>query len=228
MISIAIPTYEMNGVGHFFIEQSLTFIAKQTYKNFEIIISDHSLDKKIDEICVKFDNLNIKLIKNELNRGSSSSNLNNAIKYCNGEIIKFLMQDEYLYNENTLLDIKNVFDNKNINWVVTGCLYGNSIDNVKGKMIPHYSNDIINTINTIGSPSVVSIRKTEDLEFFNPDLIWVMDCEYYKRLFDKWGQPFIIPEYKIFVTQHENQLTNIISSEKKNIEELYLKNKYKN
>ena len=39
MVSIAIPTYEMNGVGHFFIEQSLTFIAKQTYKNFEIIIS---------------------------------------------------------------------------------------------------------------------------------------------------------------------------------------------
>lgn len=228
MISIAIPTYEMNGLGDSFIEQSLEFISKQTYTNFEIIISDHSLDNKIANVCTKFSNLNIKLIKNNINRGSSSANLNNAMKHCSGSVIKILMQDEFLYDANTLLDIKKVFEDENINWVITGCLYGNNINEIKGNMIPYYSNQIVNTVNTIGSPSVLSIRKTNDLELFNEDLIWVMDCEYYKRLFDKYGEPFIIPEHKIFVNQHENQVTNIINRERKISEENYLMNKYKN
>ena len=35
MISITIPTYEMNGVGHEFLENSLEFICNQTFKQFE-------------------------------------------------------------------------------------------------------------------------------------------------------------------------------------------------
>jgi hypothetical protein len=55
-----------------------------------------------------------------------------------------------------------------------------------------------------------------------------MDCDYYKRLFDKWGEPFVIPDFKIFVNQHENQVTNIISNQRKIDEQYYLKNKYAN
>jgi hypothetical protein len=53
-----------------------------------------------------------------------------------------------------------------------------------------------------------------------------MDCEYYKRLFDKWGQPKIINDYKIFINHHQNQLTNIIKDEIKQKEHLFLKKKY--
>jgi glycosyltransferase involved in cell wall biosynthesis len=226
MISIAIPAYEMHGVGDAFIEKSLSFISSQTYKDFEVVISDHSLDEKIEKVCEKFDGLNIKLIKNDKDRGSSSANLNNAISHCKGDIIKFLMQDEYLYDENTLLGIKKSFDDPNVKWVVTGCLYGDNIHAIRGSMVPHYSNRIIDSVNTIGSPSVVSVRNCEDLELFNVDLIWVMDCEYYKRLFDKWGEPFVIPDHKIFINQHKDQLTNLIPSGRKNSEQMYLKNRY--
>jgi glycosyltransferase involved in cell wall biosynthesis len=98
MISIAIPTYEMNGVGNIFLKKSLELISLQTFKDFEIVISDHSIDDSIKNVCCEFeDSLKIVYLRNEINRGSSSSNMNNAILNCRGEIIKFLFQDEYLY-----------------------------------------------------------------------------------------------------------------------------------
>jgi hypothetical protein len=226
MLSITIPTYEMNGFGHEFLKKSLEFMCEQTFKEFEIVISDHSKSDIIKDVCSKFKLLDIKYIKNNKNLGSSSANLNNAILNSKYNIIKFLMQDEYLYEKNTLLDIKKAFDDKKINWVATGCLYGDNVDNLKGKMIPFYNDRIIEGNNTIGSPSVISIRKTNDLELFNPDLIWLMDCDYYKRLFDKWGEPTIIKDYKIFINQHPNQVTNIISNEIKQKEYWLLKEKY--
>jgi glycosyltransferase involved in cell wall biosynthesis len=226
MISITIPAYEMNGVGKLFFENSLLYISKQTFKNFEVVVSDHSESDEILDICLKFSELDINYIKNKNNKGSSSANLNNAILNSKYNIIKFLMQDEYLYDENTLLDIKKAFDDEKINWVVTGCLYGSDPKNQIGKMLPVYNDNMVIGNNTIGSPSVVSIRKTNELEFFNEDLIWLMDCEYYRRLYDKWGDPMVIPDYKIFVNQHENQVTNIISSNLKQMETESIKNKY--
>jgi glycosyltransferase involved in cell wall biosynthesis len=227
MISITIPTYEMNGIGKLFFENSLTYIAKQTFKDFEVVVSDHSESNEILGICLKFNELDINYVKNKNNKGSSSANLNNAIKHSKYNIIKFLMQDEYLYDENTLFDIKKAFDDENINWVVTGCLYGNNPENQIGKMLPVYNDNIIEGNNTIGSPSVVSVRKTNDLELFNQDLIWLMDCDYYKRLYDKWGEPTIISDYKIFVNQHENQVTNILDNNIKQMETQFVINKYK-
>lgn len=222
MISITIPTYEMNGVGSFYINESLQYLEKQTFKIFEVVISDHSYNDDIKNICSKFNKLNIKYIKNEKNRGSSSANLNNAIINSKYNIIKFLMQDEYIINENALLDINNCFDDENVNWVATGFFNGD----IKNKMIPFYNDRIIYGNNTIGSPSIVSIRKTKDLCFFNPDLIWLMDCDYYKRLFDKWGNPTIIKDAKIFINHHPNQVTNIIDNNRKEKEHRLLEIMY--
>lgn len=223
MISITIPTYEMNGTGCSFLEQSFRFLEKQTFKEFQIVISDHSYNNDIMNLCLKFKNLNIKYIKNEKNRGNSSANLNNAIYNSDFDIIKILMQDEYIFKEDTLSQINESFFCKNTNWVATGFFNGN----INSKMIPYYDDHkVIHGHNPIGSPSIISIRKTKDLEIFNEDLIWLMDCEYYKRLFDKWGHPKIINDYKIFINHHQNQLTNIIKDEIKQKEHFLLKKKY--
>jgi hypothetical protein len=55
-----------------------------------------------------------------------------------------------------------------------------------------------------------------------------MDCDYYKRLHDKWGDPTIISEHKIFINQHEDQLTNKITSEVKIQEAEFLRKQYDN
>ena len=108
LISVVIPVYEMCGDGVFFLEKSFNTLINQTYKNIEVVISDHSVGTDIEELCVKYsNNLNIKYLKNIHNRGGSSSNLNNGLKNCDGTIIKILMQDEFLYDEQGLEKINN-------------------------------------------------------------------------------------------------------------------------
>ena len=227
LVSIAIPVYEMNSMGRHFLEISLKNIANQTYKDIQVVISDHSNNSEIEELCNLYsEELNILYLKNIEKRGSSSANLNNAIKSCKGQIIKILMQDEFLHDNSSIEKIKNIFiGNKEAKWLVSGCIYGPNEFDIKGSMFPFYSNDIVNGINTIGSPSMLTI-KNEDLEFFDDNLLWVMDCEYYKRMFDKFGDPIIVNEHHIFVAQHKDQVTSILSEEIKKKEVNYLNKKY--
>ena len=46
-ISICIPTYEFKGDGVKYLSELLDSLRKQTFKNFDIVVSDHSLDDKI-------------------------------------------------------------------------------------------------------------------------------------------------------------------------------------
>ena len=218
LISIVIPTYEMKGDGLFFLKLNLNGILCQTHKNIEVIISDHSIDNNIEQLCVEFsDKLNIKYFRNLLDRGSSSANMNNGINNSNGSIIKLLMQDDYLHTPNALENTLKAFNKNNINWAVAGCAYGGKDGLVRGNMFPRYTENILSGNNRIGSPSVLTIKNEEPI-LFNNDLIWLMDCDYYNRYYDKFGQTYIINEHHVFVSQHEYQLTILLSEERKNKE----------
>jgi glycosyltransferase involved in cell wall biosynthesis len=53
-VSICIPTYEMKGFGANYLDHSLSVLEKQTYQNFEVIISDHSTTPLIENVCKKY------------------------------------------------------------------------------------------------------------------------------------------------------------------------------
>ena len=52
-ISICIPTYEMGGYGVEYLNHSLNILSKQTYQDFEIVISDQSENNDIKDLCKK-------------------------------------------------------------------------------------------------------------------------------------------------------------------------------
>ena len=216
----------MKGDGLFFLELNLTRILHQTHKNVEVIVSDHSINDEIEKLCEKFSSkLNIKYLRNEVDRGSSSANMNNGIIHSTGSIIKILMQDDYLHMTNALENIIRAFSENNIDWLVSGCVYGGKDGLSRGNMFPLYTENILSGNNRIGSPSVLTIKNEEPI-LFNKDLIWLMDCDYYKRCYDKFGQPFILNEHQVFISQHEHQLTSLLSEERKNNEVELVKNIY--
>ena len=65
-MSIAIPTYEVKGRGVEFLNDLFRTIEIQTFKDFEVVVSDHSKDDKlvdvVDEFQYKFD---ITYVKNK-------------------------------------------------------------------------------------------------------------------------------------------------------------------
>lgn len=211
-ISICIPTYEMRGKGCEFLEQSFKKLNNQSYKNFNIIISDHSKSEEIKHLCNKWrDILNIKYSINPNKRGNSSANLNNCINLADREIIKILFQDDFLFDNNSLQILLEEFTKKEAQWLVTACTHTIDGINFTRPLYPHYNNNIQYGHNTISSPSVLMFKKT-DIEF-DENLIWLMDCDFYKRMYDKFGLPSICNNITVVNRDHPDQITKTIVNE---------------
>jgi glycosyltransferase involved in cell wall biosynthesis len=227
MISICIPTYEMKGKGVEYLEYSFNILYSQTYTDFEIIISDHSTSNEIRDLCDAWSEiLNITYIKNEVNKGSSSSNINNALVHAKGDYIKVLFQDDFLYDENSLQNQIDCLKNKNSKWLVAACCHYNEIE-LYNPFYPKYHDEIQYGRNTISSPSVLMFAN-ENIILFDEKLIWLMDVDYYKRLYNKWGLPVICNDICIVNREHTNQISNTLATtEIKEAELQYIIHKYK-
>lgn len=225
-ISICIPTWEQNGFGAKYLFKLLETIKTQTYKDFEIVISDHSVNNIILDVVNQYSHLmNILYVKNNQKLGNSPHNTNNAIKNSNGEIIKIMFQDDFFFSDNSLEIIVNQFNKPEVNWVVNGCNHTDS-DNTSFNrfMIPKWNDLIYKGVNTISSPSVLSFRKNDNI-YFDENLVMLMDCEIYYNLYKKYGLPTIITETLITNRMHQNQIS---SNYKLNINDEinYVKKKY--
>jgi glycosyltransferase involved in cell wall biosynthesis len=206
--SIVIPTWEQYGKGEFFITQLLTSIKKQNFNDFEVIISDHSINDVIKNKLKDFNDLNISYIKNEKNRGNSPSNLNVGLSHAKGDIIKIMFQDDFFVNNDSLGLINNAFKENNSKWLVNGCCHTTDSINFYRYMVPHWNDKISEGVNTISSPSVLSFIN-EDIIFFDEKLTMLMDCDYYYSLYKKYGLPFILKDHLIANTSHEHQISRM-------------------
>jgi glycosyltransferase involved in cell wall biosynthesis len=216
----------MGGQGPSLLKRSFDQIQNQTYKDIEIVISDHSIEDGVKKICDEYSSiLNIVYIKNPVDRGNFSSNLNSSIRNASGEIIKLLMQDDYLIEVNALESTVRIFADPSVNWAACGCYSGWDTRDYN-TLIPKYDDSSISRgVNTMGSPSVISIRNNK-VQFFDEGLSWVVDLDYYKKMYSVFGEPCILAEYSVFVQRHPNQITNTLSDQIKMIEESELKRRY--
>lgn len=93
LLSICIPYYPGMDNATFFLNRCLSSISSQTFKDYEVIITQD---------------------------GKMAENTNSAIKKSNGKIIKILFQDDYLSDSNSL---QKIVDNFKGGWLVTGCFH---------------------------------------------------------------------------------------------------------
>jgi len=218
----------MKGLGATYLRSSFENFTSQTFTDFEVIISDHSKDESIKELCVEYANsFNLTYIKNNSHRGSSSANINNAIKNANGQWIKILFQDDYLFGTNVLETIyRGINDNEGA-WIAIACQHTNDGEVFFDSHLPYYHTDIHLGQNTIGAPSNIAFKNNGSI-FFDRNLIWLMDCEFYKRLELKLGAPILFNQICIINRVGAHQVTNtLIYDDLVRSELRYVKNKYK-
>lgn len=225
-ISICIPTYEMHGRGKEYLRHSFDIMCNQTFSDFEVVVSDHSEDDRIASLCEEYSkHLEISYLKNEEDRGNSSANLNNALDNANGEILKVLFQDDYLYDEKSMEILDETF--YNCDWLVSRCQHSpDGYTNVRDFM-PEYHDNIHLGNNTISSPSVLAISR-EAVIPFDENLIWLMDCDYYKNCYNHYGPPKILRAITVVNRTWANQVSAGVTQQVKESELEYVKAKYDN
>lgn len=201
--SICIPTWEQHGVGAYFLTDLLLSIERQTFQDYEIVISDHSKNDDIYYYVLGRDKL--VYVRNENDYGNGVANLNNCLKYASGEIIKIMFQDDVMFSAKCLEEFDAAFS-KDTEWAVCGCNHTRDMANFYQTMVPSWGNRLIEGVNTISSPSVLAIRN-EDIELFDEKLTMMMDIDYYLRM-NKRQPMTIIPDCLITNRQHPNQISS--------------------
>ena len=193
-ISVCIPFYEMHGWQKF-LTQCINSVENQTYRNFEIVITED---------------------------GKMAENTNSAIRRATGDIIKILYMDDYLAHENVL---QNIIDTFTGGWHVSGCAHDNGHIKYFNEHRPSINKDIGLGVNTIGSPSVIAFENKDPL-LFDESMTWLLDCDYYCRLIERYGPPTINNNIDIIIGVGPHQATNILSDDVKLNEHIYMQNKY--
>ena len=191
------------------------------------MISDHSIDNTIKDICDKWsEKLTLVYVVNDRGRGVISPNINNAMRLCTGQWIKILFQDDYLYDENSLQIQANLLKSQpSTIWLMTKFYHSNDGKTVYRLYHPKWNDMIWTGNNTMGCPSGMTIINN-NLIYFDEDLNWLMDVDYYKRMFEKYGRPTILDRVTVVNRTSEHRLTESISQSVKDTELNMLVNKY--
>ena len=184
-ISICIPAYK--NVTH--LSRLLDSIRQQTYKDFEVIITDDSPDSSIDDFIQQANYpFEIRYFKNSPAAGSPE-NWNISIRHAIGKWIKIMHDDDWFSDENSLNEFYTHSINTQDTFLFSGFenVYfekGNSIISKISfleKLMLKITPLAIYRKNYIGHPSTTLI-KNDRQDWFDKTLKWVVDIEFYIRL----------------------------------------------
>lgn len=206
-ISICVPVYKMkDGLCERFLVEFLAHLMFQTYKDFEVVVSDQSDDEALKKICDTFSHsLTIKHVYNISGIKNAANNVNYAVQHASGKLIKLLYVDDFLVSLNALQKIKNAFDENPDNmWLITGFTHCNQ-DKTRyfNTRMPWYGNTHVNGDNTTGNPSNYTVRRECAIEM-DEKLLWIVDGEYFYRSYYHYGMPIMIPEVLVCFREHDN------------------------
>ena len=129
-ISICIPTYEFKGDGVKYLSELLDTLRTQTFKNFDVVISDHSRDDEIMNYCESVsDEFDFTYAKNPNGRGNLGPNTNCALELAEGTICKIQYQDDLFVDDEALQKIYDAYDKNDCKWTFNGFVIPQTVRN---------------------------------------------------------------------------------------------------
>ena len=208
-ISICIPAYKRIN----YLLRLLNSITIQSYKNFEVILTDDSPDETVKDILKDYKALNIQYYKNEKPLGTPA-NWNVAISMATGQWIKLMHDDDWFSSKDSL----QIFaDHAIANHYFVFCAYTNVFENAirktqsifmpwawRKKIIKEPG--VLLAHNVIGPPSVTLIHSSIK-EKYDESLKWRVDMEFYMRILQKQKNFTYIDKTLINVGVSESQVT---------------------
>lgn len=147
-------------------------------------------------------------------KGKTSENVNNGIMMSKGEYIKIMCMDDYFTHKDALQGIIEALEG-NI-WLING---------VSNNENPYYTGDIHKGNNKLGGLSAIAFTRDSNI-YFDTTLEWLLDCDWYKKMYENYGEPIILNGNYVTIKTGEGQSTNRLTNEQKRKEIIKLTLKY--
>jgi glycosyltransferase involved in cell wall biosynthesis len=181
LISVCIPSYNQT----YYLKKTIDSVYMQKGVNFEIIVSDDSLNQDVHELVKEYDSITpkIRYYKNNPSLGSPE-NWNYAISQARGEYIKILHHDEYFISD---IALKTMLDVISLNHECLVFSASKSINNgietdfsAKSYIVENVNLEPEKLIlgNVIGGPSSVIFHRSKKTKF-DTKLVWLVDIDFY-------------------------------------------------
>lgn len=212
-VSICIPAYKRAE----FLTRLLNSIAIQTYRDFEVIVTDDSTDDSVRALTEQYQSqFAIRYHKNPTALGSPA-NWNAAIAMAKGEWIKIMHDDDWFSDAHSLAAFAQTAreaDPQNTSFIFSG-IYEEHIDT--GKKEVYIPGDLaISSLkksplylfkkNYIGHPSTTLI-KNNITRWYDEKVKWVVDFEFYIRYLLQHPHFMVIRRPLISIGVNEQQIT---------------------
>lgn len=208
-ISVCIPAYQRTH----YLERLLKSIAEQSFRDFEVILSDDSRDNSVEQLAKQYETKFIlHYYKNDKALGTPA-NWNFSIKKARGEWIKLMHDDDWFASENalqhfakaTVSQTKFIFSaytnffekNQSSETVKLTNLWKQTIGKEPATLIAK---------NVIGPPSVTLIHKSVT-EQYDERLKWRVDTDFYERILRNEQSFYYINQPLVNVGISESQVT---------------------
>jgi glycosyltransferase involved in cell wall biosynthesis len=212
-ISICIPAYKRVS----YLRRLLDSIEIQTYREFEVVVTDDSPDSAVFELCKSHQLAGkIRYFKNEKNLGTPE-NWNESIRRSGGSWIKLMHDDDWFEGKDALFYfVQAIQKSPDSHFFYSGYsnvfLDSNKSENIliSGYWQKALNRDAKNLIsrNTIGPPSV-TIYKKNPAVMYDPALKWLVDIDFYIRYLQE-SKPVLIPQILIGVGVSADQVTKMV------------------
>lgn len=109
LVSICIPTYNRPG----YLSRAVASCLAQTYKNFEVIITDNSTNDDTKKLAATWTDPRVRYYSNNGNIGATES-ANRALSMATGKYVKFLMDDDLIKPRALELMVKAMEENPSV------------------------------------------------------------------------------------------------------------------
>ncbi|HEY2347593.1 MAG TPA: glycosyltransferase family A protein [Puia sp.] len=212
-ISICIPAYKRIS----FLKRLLDSIEIQTYRDFEVVVTDDSTENEVADLCLSHSlSPVIRYFKNKTSLGTPE-NWNESIRRASGEWIKLMHDDDWFLTSHALKEFETAVRlNPGRNFFF--CEYTNvfldkgrnmssevvRLSSQWQKKLEQDTKTLLSS-NRIGPPSV-TLHKNIPGVFYDSDLKWLVDIDFYIRFLQN-SSPLLIAKNLIAVGLGEDQVT---------------------
>lgn len=210
-VSICIPAYN-DEAG---ITRLIDSIKKQTFTDYEVILSDDSAESVAERIKnqIEASGNNFKYFRHETHTGPAD-NWNNSIALASGDYIKIMHQDDFFTNEDSLKHYVELLEKTpEADMAFSGSkeVYSDhSFDRCISASDEVSLNKTFNFLflrNCIGAPSAIIFKKGVDVKF-DSRLKWFVDIDFYMAILQSNSKYAFTREPLVSIGHGEGQVTN--------------------
>lgn len=213
-ISICIPAYKNTA----YLERLISSISIQTFKNYEVVISDDSPDDSVRDFISELAFINhLRYYKNATPLGTPE-NWNAAISMSKGEWIKIMHDDDWFSTEHSLQQFVDAIRQHPEASFIYASYTNVDLHNGRETAVRNsgWRRQLLNSHpfilmskNVIGPPSAIIYQRQDAIRFDNK-LKWLVDIDFYIRYL-RANKAFYVDKQLVKIGISANQVTKYSS-----------------